>query len=123
MNAQILDFYLLQAVEMGDHEMVKALLEHGADFNAQNDKRQPVLLIAASRGHRNVVEALLTYPGVYNIQGVTRGVKEAARGNHKAIVRMLVNHGAVVDENDPIVMKVLAELENKADVFLAGSHE
>ncbi|WP_370274077.1 ankyrin repeat domain-containing protein [Wolbachia endosymbiont of Phyllotreta cruciferae] len=47
------------AARLGNLEAVKDLLGKGANVNAQNDTRETPLHVAAKKGHKDVVEALL----------------------------------------------------------------
>lgn len=50
---------LIRAAEDGDLELVRTLLEAGANPNATNDGNFTALICAAARGHVRVVKTLL----------------------------------------------------------------
>ena len=52
----------LRAAAWGGHEeIVKALLQHGADVNRTDDEGRTALIAAAYMGHSEIVEHLLDY--------------------------------------------------------------
>ncbi len=51
---------LQDSVMLGDHEMAKILIEHGADINSKDNKGQNILYDALSYGHIDFIEYLLT---------------------------------------------------------------
>lgn len=53
------DKRLIRAAGDGDLELVRTLLESGADPNAKEDGNFTALICAAARGHVRVVETLL----------------------------------------------------------------
>ncbi len=59
LNTNFINTALIKASEHGNRELVKLLLEYGANVNAQNNDGQTALMLAASQGHEEVVELLL----------------------------------------------------------------
>ena len=51
------------AVRQGRTEMVKMLLDTGADTNIQDDEGSTALMCAAEHGHTEIVKMLLNTPG------------------------------------------------------------
>ncbi|WPG97269.1 Hypothetical protein R9X50_00004300 [Acrodontium crateriforme] len=51
---------LYAAARLGHADIVRALLEYGADINARTENGVPAVYIAAEMGHKDVVELLLT---------------------------------------------------------------
>jgi ankyrin repeat protein len=49
---------LISAAENGHTATVKALLDHGANPNAQNNQQKTALLVAIEKGHAEVAELL-----------------------------------------------------------------
>lgn len=76
----------------------------GIDVEIQNDKGDTALLLAARRGDLDVVSALLDTPGVAPASVHTRNLKgsnaliAAAMKGHEAICRLLLAHGAQVNQ-------------------------
>ena len=57
---------LVSASDRGDFEIVKRLLEQGADVNQKDDNQQHALYRAAGRGHLQVAQLLLQYQAQVN---------------------------------------------------------
>ncbi|BEP32575.1 MAG: hypothetical protein WBIAU2_08020 [Wolbachia endosymbiont of Drosophila biauraria] len=55
---------IFKAVERGDIDAVNRLISEGADVKVENDKGETPLHIAAEKGHKEVVEALLGKDGI-----------------------------------------------------------
>ena len=51
---------LQDSIMLGDHEMAKILIEHGADLNSKDNKGQNILYDALSYGHIDFIEYLLS---------------------------------------------------------------
>jgi len=80
----------------GHLEVVKLLLEHGADPNVKNRDGKTPLHNAASEGHLEVVKLLLERgadPNVKDDDGNTPLHNAAWRG-HLEVVKLLLEHGA-----------------------------
>lgn len=54
---------LMLAVSHGRQEMVRALLECGADVNVQDDEGSTALMCASEHGRAEIVKLLLEQPG------------------------------------------------------------
>lgn len=54
---------LMLAVSHGRLEMVRALLECGADVNVQDDEGSTALMCASEHGRAEIVKLLLEQPG------------------------------------------------------------
>ncbi|CAG5158196.1 uncharacterized protein ALTATR162_LOCUS5032 [Alternaria atra] len=90
---------LLLAAENGHKQVVKLLLDKGAEINAQS-RRYGNALCAASQGdHEAVVKMLLDKGAEVNAQGGCYGnaLCAASKGGHEAVVEMLLNKGAEVN--------------------------
>jgi len=125
---------LISAITEGDEKKAILLLKQGADPNARDELKEPVLLLAAYLGREKTVRALLA--GGADLQGVEidggNALHSAAMGGHVGITRLLLERGLAVngrahtDGMTPLayvsvrghlkVMRLL--LERKADVNL-----
>jgi len=92
---------LMAAVEEGDMEGVKAALQQGADAEKKNVLSLSPLLLAAKAGQSEVVEYLLDCVkvdvGVQRADG-WHAIHLAAMNDHATTIRVLVKHGADVNE-------------------------
>ncbi|KAJ9596463.1 hypothetical protein L9F63_012502 [Diploptera punctata] len=93
---------LFLAADLGKHEVLKFLLQHGADVNYfYKDNRTP-LMQAAVRGHVKVAELLVEHGASVNIRGSycrTALFLAVTNGQHE-VVEFLLQHGADVDMSD-----------------------
>ena len=90
---------LLQAASVGHTDVVRVLVEHGADVhNAWYAERHAgtALEMAAEKGHAEIVDLLLAAGGEVNnpVSGASPALIGAAHGGHVPIVRRLLDAGA-----------------------------
>ncbi len=91
---------LIEAAWANDIETARALIEQGADVNAQDDTRQSAYLIATSEGHVELLDLTLDNGAdVASLDGFngTGLIRAAERGHHDVVARLLrtdieVNH-------------------------------
>lgn len=91
---------LVDAARSGDLPTVRALLDDGADANAASGDGMTALHWAAERGHREIVELLISSSA--NVDAKTRiggytPLHLGARGGNALIVKMLLDAGADLD--------------------------
>lgn len=101
-EAPDLSYELLDAVREGTVRDVNRLLGEGADPNALTDAGMPAIAMAAFRGHREVVAALIEAGadlGAQDHPGATALMYAAWQG-HVDIVNDLIAAGADVDATD-----------------------
>ncbi len=102
---------LHQAARRGDLELVRSLVERGADPKAGDENDWTPLEEAARNGHLEVVRFLVEHgarlrpvaPGSTLLPGSTP-LHEAALGGHLDVVSFLVEHGA-----DPNVLNIFRQ--------------
>ncbi|XP_013391240.1 ankyrin-1-like [Lingula anatina] len=83
------------ALLTGNADMVKLLLDSGAEVNAENEDGRTPLYWAAEEGHEDIVKLLLehgTDPNITNEWGRTP-LYWAAEEGHEDIVKLLLEHG------------------------------
>jgi len=94
----------LMAAASKDHlELVRALLDRGADPRYRGDGGMGALHIAAWEGHRGVVDVLLAHdPELLDLPGYREGTAllEAADRGHTELVCSLLERGADVRKQD-----------------------
>ncbi len=110
LDAAMFDAQLLTAVAMGDVEQVRQALKQGASLNAKNQQGKTSMHIAATFGYTDVVHALLTLADINSINGLEQSLQSAVKKGHTAIVRLLLNYGALVDNTDPILIETLGTI-------------
>jgi ankyrin repeat protein len=87
---------LMNAAASGDLQLVKQLIDLGADVNAANKFGSTALMGAAAGGYLPIVQELIEHQANVNAQGKDRSTSLmfAARNGHVAIVEYLMNQGA-----------------------------
>lgn len=92
---------LMEAAEAGHEEVVRRLLEHGAQINAANEYGETALTLAADGGHTAVVSALLEWGADVNVvdEFGDTPLLNAAWGEHEDALLLLLRHRA--DPNVP----------------------
>lgn len=126
------DLALMKAARKGHTEVVKTLLENGANINAQDEDGETALIVAAQNGHTETVKILLengadvniiaTYASYYrnlstadlrakDYDGNTALAKAAHRGAVE-IVKMLLDAGAKVNIKDEFGTPLTQAAEN-----------
>ena len=97
---------LIQAIELGDDEIVNILLAGGADPNKMNKEKNTPLYIAAINNYAVMVKSLLDYGADMNtvIHAVDNkgrtALHVAAEKEHAEIVKLLLKGGANVNAVD-----------------------
>jgi hypothetical protein len=117
---------LMEAASLGKLPEVSALLDKGADVNAQNADGYTALMVAALQGHADVVLLLIDKGADVNIKngyGVTALWAVAGMG-HPNVVRVLLDKGADVNtkNRNGVTALAMAAIKGHADevsVFLS----
>jgi ankyrin repeat protein len=86
----------------GHWQVVKMLLDKGADVNAQGGQHDNALQAASVGGHEQVVKMLLDRGADVNAQGGRCGnaIHAASSGGNERVVKMLLDKGADVNAQD-----------------------
>ncbi|XP_076315719.1 ankyrin repeat and KH domain-containing protein 1-like [Tachypleus tridentatus] len=90
---------LMEAASAGHVDIVKLLIDHSADVNAQTNQGNTPLMYACAGGHEEVVKVLLESGASvedHNENGHTP-LMEAASAGHVGVSKILVEHGASIN--------------------------
>lgn len=101
---------LMICARAGHEDMVRILIEKGAEVNAKSDKGHNAMSFASRYGHLGVVQYLLNHGAEVNItnnNGWTPLLK-AARGGHLAVVDYLLAHDADIRSRNSAGLDALA---------------
>ena len=103
------------ASQEGHLEVIKLLLENGANINAQvkwgdeeDEKYETALQLASMKGHLEVVKLLLENGANPNIQGenddqyVHSALHSASEEGHLKVVKLLLENGANINMKEPL---------------------
>lgn len=87
---------LIFASEEGHTQMVKLLLDHHADVNAQDDQKKTALMVATTKGHTKIVKLLLDHDANVNVQDYVQqtALIHAPLYDYTTLVNLLLKHGA-----------------------------
>ena len=86
----------------GDVQMVRLLIDHGADINASHGFYGSALQAASAGGHSQVVKILLDNGADTNALGGYHGsaIQAASAGGHSEVVQMLLDNGADINASN-----------------------
>ncbi|KAJ7481671.1 ankyrin repeat-containing domain protein [Mycena latifolia] len=133
-NTKRADGIVLDLASGYHYDVVKLLIEHGADVNAQCGS---ILQAACSFGHEDIVKLLIEHGADVNAQGGEYGstLQLASRAGHKDIVKLLIEHRADLNAQSEEYGSVLQDasgagrgdvvcmlIEHGADVNVQGGH-
>lgn len=115
---------LIRAVQLQDAAGVRAALLDGARPNANDERGEPALLLAAQRGNLEIVQALIEAGANVNVShryGKTPLYAAASKGNIE-MLRALIAAGAQVNAPKETALVVAANTGNEeaVDVLLAA---
>ena len=104
-GANTFKFYrtpLMYAAGEGRFDVVKYLINHGADLSKTNDYEQTALHYASEYGHLNVVELLLSKGAGINVEDkwCRTPLMLAVNRGHSDILLCLINHGADLNKTN-----------------------
>jgi ankyrin repeat protein len=87
---------------LGDTELARVLLEHGAVATAQDGNGSTPLHLASSGGHLELARVLLEHGAVATAQdgNGSTPLHRASSGGHLELARVLLEHGAVATAQD-----------------------
>lgn len=111
---------LRRAVEQGNLRAVRVALEHGANIEEADMHGDPglPLRIACFKGHVAVVHELIKRGAnihAPNAQGTGGPIRMATKGQHHAIVQLLIAHGAELPDDLPDAKQTIGERRKRSD--------
>jgi len=85
----------MEAARSGNKEIVRMLLEHGADINAIATDNETVFSYAAASGNKEIIQLLLDYGLVINPEeyDFSLALSAAAEKGHTEMLHFLLKHG------------------------------
>ena len=91
------DTLLIEAADNGHVDMVKLLIENGADVNLKGEAWYGPLHAAAANGHIEVVKILLENGADVNIFHQNKPLHNAAMNGHIEVAEILLDNGADIN--------------------------
>jgi ankyrin repeat protein len=91
------DTLLIEAADNGHLDVVKLLIENGADVNLKGEAWYGPLHAAAAKGHIEVVKILLENGADINIFHQNKPLHNAAMNGHIEVAEILLAHGADIN--------------------------
>lgn len=112
---------LIYASQIGNANIIKMLLQHGANINFQDGLGRTALMEASNRGYENIVKSLLEHNANVNTgdkNGWTALMYAAQAGNEN-IAAMLLQHSANINaqENDGSTALMLAAKNKRKNII------
>jgi len=111
---------LRRAVEKGNLKATMIALDHGADIEEADIHGDPglPLRIACFKGHIDVVRELIRRGAdihAPNAQGRGGPIRMALRGEHRAVVELLLKHGAEMPDAAPQTKRTSGERRKRRE--------
>lgn len=117
---------LIEAAANGHLDVVRLLVENGADVNLKGEAWEGPLHFAAERGHVEIVQFLLDHGAdIWLFKPHNTPLHSAARGGQLEVARILLAHGADInwkgiDEATPLEVAVSHEQLDMVKLLLAN---
>jgi len=115
------------AVSSDNIELVKLLLDHGADGKAKSDVGSTALHTAADRGDKEIAAMLIEHGADVNakVTGGTTPLHEAAWAGRDEVIKLLLSKGAEVDPKrhdglTPLISAADREHNSTVEILLAN---
>ena len=93
------DTLLQRAARKGYYEIVKELLIHHPDIDAENESGCTAIMEASCKGHSEITKELINHHAGVNLQDKhgTTPLMAASKGGYETIVKNLIKHNADVN--------------------------
>lgn len=108
---------LHKAAEIGDCSICDLLIEHGADVNKEDVRKQTPLWLAAKKGHGNVCNMLIGKGAFVSIKDATGKTPLwiAASKAHEEVCEILIDNGACTWDRDEYGVAIIRLVDS--DMF------
>ncbi|MEQ8222355.1 MAG: ankyrin repeat domain-containing protein [Candidatus Eremiobacterota bacterium] len=98
-------------------EVIKFLLDNGADINAKTNRGDTVLFIAVIKGNKDIIELLINKGANLELGDKSTPLFTAAYNNNLEIASLLIDRGANIDiKSSGITPLITAALEGHTDM-------
>lgn len=110
-----------QAALEGRTDLVRKMLEEGADVNSADDDERTPLMYAAFNGRNEIIKLLLDLGAKVNSHDISgrTALMMASSGPYPAAVKILLDHGAdpnIADREEKFTALMYAAAEGQTDV-------
>lgn len=95
------DIRLLIAINDGDLEKVRSLIDAGSDVNARSYTGDTALVVASRKGRTEIVKTLINAGAEINSEGLWHPLISAIIHGHTDVAKLLVQAGADINSKDP----------------------
>ena len=116
---QGIDWVIIEAIFNKNAEIIKLLSEYGAHVDDKNRDGEPPLVKAVETGDADIVKLLLEHGAT---QGMDSAITDAIFFKETEIIKILAEHGAQVDEVDWSPLEVAIEIGDTDVVKLLLKH-
>ena len=112
---------LFVASDKGHLDVMRLLLEHGADPNVRDGSSNTPLHGVSQRGHVKIARVLLEYGAHPDVRGIgdLTPLRLALQGGHLKVARALLEHNANADTRDHFNRTPLHQASQEGDVDVA----
>ncbi|MDV7104871.1 ankyrin repeat domain-containing protein [Vibrio sp. TH_r3] len=109
---------LMWAANKGHIDIVKLLIEHGADVNSKNRWNGTALSQAAMNGHLNIVKLLIEHDSHITSDALLL----ASRNGHTDIGKLLIEQGADINAKDTAIIRGYNRGQNALTMAIDNGH-
>lgn len=109
------DIHLLIAINDGDLEKVKSLIDAGSAVNARSYNGDTALIVASRKGRTEIAKILIDAKAEINSEGLWHPLISAIIHGHTDVARLLIQAGADVNSKDPQGLSALKCAKEQRD--------
>ena len=110
---------LYRAAQIGDRRICELLVDHGADVNKGDSRKQTPLWVAAEEGQIDICEVLIQNGASVDKEDATKRIPlfVAARKKHMDVCKILLDNGARLYKKDKFGIGVEKILDDDSLMF------